>query len=358
MYLTINELLGNTAIVNAVINRARDRGLDEIYWQKHFTFKQTRSRTFKTYFGTQMGVVMGSIIDKNSKKPIRNRVSLGSGVLEVIQIGDSYQLDNDRLDELQALIDKFNATAVESQGAVMTEIVDFLVEDLRQCMLAPHKAMDVLVGALRSKGEISDTDITQGVGLDAFSIPVNKIIPTAEVKSTFLTYMRAEIEKLKTSHGRYSYMEMSRSTFNKNIIGCSEFGSTYKSILGSTAEFTLSSGLITQEMASQVLQGVGLPAIRINEDLVQNADGTYRQIFADNRISLFQDDKQGDMRWFQTYEPRDPVPTKTYTNQEGGMYIATQRTDEGRFTEYMAEWVPEFKAPNKITILDLDTMNG
>ena len=50
-------------------------------------------------------------------------------------------------------------------------------------------------------------------------------------------------------------------------------------------------------------------------------------------------------------------PTKTYNNQPGGMYVSTQRTDEGRFTEYMAEWVPEFTNPNKITILDLDTMN-
>ncbi|MEG1693446.1 MAG: hypothetical protein RR312_08660 [Bacteroidales bacterium] len=358
MYLQINELLGNAQVVQAVIIRAKERGLDEIYWMKHFGFKQTMSRTFKTYFGTQMGVTAGSIIDKNANKPLRDRSGLGSGVLEVIQFGDRYQIDNNRLDELQALINIFNNAKVEDQGKVMTDIIDYLVDDFRQCILAPHKAMDIIVDSLRSKGAISESDITQGVGLEAFSLPANLISPATSDKANFLTYLRGKMEELKVKYGKYALMEMSRSTFNKNIIGCSEFGTTYKSILGSKEEFTLTSGLITQEMASQVLQGVGLPAIRINEDLVQMSDGSFKQIFADNRISLFQKDRQGDMRWYQTYEPTDPVPTKVYTRQDGGMYIATQRTDEGRFTEYMAEWVPEFKSPNNITIFNLDTMNA
>lgn len=154
MYLTINDLLSNAAIIGAVIDKAKERGLDEIFWQKHFSFKQTMSRVFKTYMGTQMGVTAGSVIDKNSNKPLRDRRSLGSGTLEVIQFGDRYQLDIDRLDQLQALIYKFNTYNTADQKAVMTEIIDFLVDDLRQVMLAPHKAMDIIVGALRSKGNL------------------------------------------------------------------------------------------------------------------------------------------------------------------------------------------------------------
>ena len=99
-----------------------------------------------------------------------------------------------------------------------------------------------------------------------------------------------------------------------------------------------------------------MPPIVINEDLVELADGTMKQVFKDNRISLFTTAKQGKMRWHTPYEITDPVPGKNYTRSEGGMYISNVRTDEGRFMEYGCEWIPEYTAPNKIVILDLDTM--
>ena len=101
-----------------------------------------------------------------------------------------------------------------------------------------------------------------------------------------------------------------------------------------------------------------MPPIVINEDLVELSDGTFKQVFKDNRISLFTTPKQGKMRWHTPYEITDPVPGKTYTRSEGGMYISNIRTDEGRFMEYGAEWIPEFTSPNKIVIFDLDTMNA
>jgi hypothetical protein len=64
------------------------------------------------------------------------------------------------------------------------------------------------------------------------------------------------------------------------------------------------------------------------------------------------------MRWHTPYEVTDPIPNKVYTRSEGGMYISNVRTEEGRFLEYGCEWIPEIQAPNKITILDLDTMNA
>ncbi|MEG0033674.1 MAG: hypothetical protein RR689_05140, partial [Mucinivorans sp.] len=145
-------------------------------------------------------------------------------------------------------------------------------------------------------------------------------------------------------------------TFNKNIVGASEFASTYKMLMGN-AEFAMGGGLMTEAMASQVFTGIGLPAIRIVEDMVALTDGTNKQCFKDNRITLLPQDKIGKMRWHEPYEVSDPIPGKTYTRSEGGMYISNIRTDEGRFTEYGAEWIPEISAPQKLTIFDLDTMN-
>lgn len=360
MYLTIDALFNDANVLRAIIDRTIALGLDEIFWQRNLTFEETQSRVFKSYMGTVLGVTAGSVIDKNAERPLRNRSSLGSGMLEVIQIGDRYQMDTDRLDALDALVRKFNEARTESQKQAMNAIIDYIVDDMRQCILAPHKRMDLLVGSLRSTGkaQVTVADNENGVSLVDMEIPVNVIAPAAADKTKFISFLKEKLESLKLKYGKYAYMEMSRSTFNKNIVGCSEFGSTFKMVLTGKEEFNLASGLITSQMATQVFTGVGLPSIRINEDMVQLADGTFKPMFADDRISLFHSEKQGKMRWYDPFERRNKYAGKAYTDLSGGQFISSKRSEEGTFTEYFCEWVPEIANPNKITILDLSAMNA
>ena len=126
MNLTIETLFNDPNIIKAVIDRVQALGLDTIFWKKYFDFEETKSRVFKAYIGTAIGVVAGSVIDRNSGKPIRNRKSLGSGYGETAYLGDSYQMDNDRLDTLKSLIDKFNDSRPTDQSAAITAIVEFI----------------------------------------------------------------------------------------------------------------------------------------------------------------------------------------------------------------------------------------
>lgn len=359
MFLTINTLLNDSNIVKAVIDRVQALRLDVIFWKKHLDFEETKSRVFKTYLGTQTGVTAGSVIDRNSNKPLRERKSLGSGYGEVAYLGDRYQMDNDRLDMLQELINVFNNARTADQSAALNDIVNYIVDDMRQVLLAPHKRMDIVVGDLRSDGKASVKvdDNPQGIELLDITLPVNRVSPTVADKEHFITYLMNLIVSLRTKYGTFTSMEMSRSTFIKNIVGTKDFGEYYKQTLGAR-EVQIGAGLMSSEMASSIFMGLGLPSIVINEDMVELADGTYKQVFKDNRISLFTSPKQGKMRWHTPYEITDPIPNKVYTRSEGGMYISNVRTEEGRFMEYGCEWIPEITSPNKITILDLDTMNA
>ena len=357
MYLTINTLLNDPMIMKAVIDRVQAQKLDEIYWKKHLDFEETKSRTFKTFLGTVTGVTAGTFIDRNANKPIRERKSLGSGYGEVAYLGDRYQMDNDRLDMLQSLIDKFNVANTANQAAVMNEIIAYITDDMRQVMLAPHKSMDIMEGALRSTGKASVkvADNPQGIELVDIELPFHVETPQTSDKDHFVKYLMELVVKLRTKFGRFTSMEMNRSTFIKAFVGSKDFGEYYKQTFGQK-EVQLSAGLMSSEMATTIFQGLGLPAIVINEDMVQNADGTFQDVFADKRISLFTSAKQGKMRWHAPHETTDPIPGKTYNRLEGGMYISNVRTDEGRFMEYGCEWIPEFTAPDKIVNLDLSTM--
>jgi hypothetical protein len=359
MKLTLEILFNDPNVVRAVIDRTMATQQDEIFWRRYLDFEETKSRVFKTYLGTVTGVTAGSVIDRNSNKPLRERKSLGSGYGEVAYLGDRYQMDNDRLDMLKSLIDKFNAARPADQVTALNNIIDYIVDDVRQVRLAPHKRMDIVVGDLRSDGKASVTlaDNPQGITLLDMELPVKKIIPAAGDKDNFITYLKTQIEAMRPTMGRFSVMEMTRSTFNKNIVGAKEFQNTYKMILGG-ARVALSGGLITDTMTNQVFSGIGLPPIRIIDDMVAMPDGTSKLVFKDDRITLLPQDKIGKMMWHEPYEISDPVPNKTYTRLEGGMWTSNWRTEEGRFMEYGAEWIPNFTAPNKIAIFDLSTMNG
>lgn len=359
MNLTIQTLFSDPMIVNAVIDRVLQTRKDRIYWQQYGSFKETRTRVFKTYLGTVSGVVAGSIIGKNDQKPLRERRSLGNGITEIAYLGDRYQMDIERLSDLQDLIDKFNAANTADQTAIMREIIDFIYDDYRQILLAPHKRMDIVVGELlmTGKASVKNADNKEGIDLLDIDLPFHILTPTSDAKAKFVTYLQQEIEKLKAKYGVFSKMIMSRGTFVKNIIGSSEFGDKFKMQL-SANEMYLSTGLITSQLASSVFTGIGLPAIEIKEDYVENQNGENVQIYADNRITLLQSDNVLRMRHHKPYVMSDPVPSRQYTQSEGQMSICNYRDEEGRYMEYTAEWVPEFIAPNKIVNIDLSTMNG
>lgn len=354
MVLTIDMLFNDANVVKAIIDRVQQTRLDTIYWKRYLDFEETKSRTFRTYLGTVTGVTAGTFIDRNANKPLRNRRAITKGYGEVAYLGDRYQMDNDRLDMLKSLIDKYNQAKTADQVAAMNAVIDYIADDLRQCMLAPHKSMDVMVGALRSTGKASVkvADNPNGVELVDISLPFKFVTPAGGDQATFLSYVQTQIEALKPTYGVFSVMEMSRTTFNKYIKASTDFKDNYTMILGN-AELLKAGGLITDAMVSQLFSGIGLPPIRIVEEYVAKEDGTSTACFADKRITLLAQDKIGKMRWHEPYEASDPIPGKTYTRSEGGMYISNVRTSEGRFMEYGCEWIPDISAPNKIVNFDL-----
>lgn len=352
MILTLNTLFNDSNIISAIIDRVNQTEKDTIYWKRYLDFEQTNSRLFKTYLGTVTGVTMGSIIDKNSGKPIRERKTLGSGVGEVAVMGNAWQLDNDRLDTLKSLLDKYNSKG-SNQVSVLNEIIDFLADDIRQATLAPHKRMDYVLGQLRSTGKASVkfADNPQGVELLDMELPVIYKVAQAADKDNLVNYIKAQVESLRASVGKFAVMEMTRSTFNNRIANTAAFQNAYKMILGSS-EIAVNGGLITDAMANELLIGIGLPAIRLVEEYVVKEDDTSVNTFADDKIALLTDTKLGKMKWHTPYEITDPIPNKVYSQLEGGHFISTSRTEEGRFVEYMAEWIPDLKSPNKIAIID------
>ena len=364
MFLTIQTLFDDANIVSAIIRRVNQTRKDTIYWQQYLTFRRVTTRVFKDYIGSVTGVMAGSINSRFGEKPIRERRNIGSGYGEIAYLGDAYQMSIDRLSELQDLIDKFNVAKPADQKAAMEEIVNFLADDYRQITLAAHKRMDIIVGALLMLGEATvynkDAAITSGQTnnkLLEITLPFNFIKPTSvdmvvDGKNMFISYLREKLHSLAPDYGVYAKMIMTRASFNKFVLGSSEFGEQYKMILGSN-EMKLSTGLVSSSLASEVFTGIGLPRIEIKEDYVKDQTGKNVQIYVDNRITLLPSDQIGYMRHHTPYEATDPVQGRTYTPSEGQMLISNYRDKNGRYMEYTAEWIPQISNPDLITNFDL-----
>lgn len=368
MMLTIQTLFNDANIVNSVINRVLQTRKDTIYWQQYLDFRRTTTRVFKDYIGVVTGVMAGSINSQFGEKPIRERRNIGSGYGEVAYLGDAYQMSIDRLSDLQDLIDKFNAAKTADQAMALNEIVNFIADDYRQVSLAAHKRMDLVVGSLLMTGNaIVKNKDNVNESLDApalldIALPFKFITPSkadviVDTKNKFISYLMNKLQEIAPDYGVFQKLVMSRKTFIKNIIGSSEFGDTFRQTLGQNQMY-LSTNLITSQVASQVFQGVGLPAIEIKDDYVKDQNGVNKQVYADNRITCLPSEKIGYMRWHTPYESTDPVSGRTYRPADGGMLISNYRDNKGRYMEYTAEWIPQISNPNMIVNFDLSTLNA
>lgn len=366
MFLTIETLFNDPGIVSAIINRIQQTRKDTIYWQQYLTFRVTTTRVFKDYIGNVTGVMAGSINSRYGEKPIRERREIGYGYGEIAYLGDAYQMSVDRLSEIQDLIDKFNGAKTVDQRNALDDIINYIADDYRQVMLAPHKRMDIVVGSLlmtgksiiKNKDNAADPAAPELLDIE---LPLNYVTPNVndvyvDGKSKFISYLREELLKLAPDYGVYSKMLMTRQTFNKYVLGSSEFGDQYKMIIGSN-EMKLSTGLISSNLASQVFLGIGLPAIDIKEDYVKDQTGKNVQIYADGRITMLYQDQCGYMRHHTPYEATDGVPGRNYTGADGQMLISNYRDKNGRYMEYTAEWIPQISDPTHITNFDLSKLD-
>lgn len=353
MIYTIESLMAEPQIVSAIINRLKVTltDADKIDWVNYLKPKKANpDGTFKTYIGNTTAVTVGSFIDKYSRKPLRTRKSMHKGYGEVGALGEAFQMENARLEELQVLIDTYNE---KGEASVIEDIVSFLVDDFRECYLAPNKRMDLMLNDLKFTGKAGvNSNVDQkGVKIDEISIPLIKVTPEATVKNTFISYLADQIDALRQQGCDAAIMEMSRATFVKYIVACPEFQSKFVSKFGSY-EFT--SGPATPTMVNELFAALELPlAVKIKSEYIKMQNGQQTNCVPFGKISLLPNDNIGNLRWKNPYEVTDKVPGKTYSMQENGLYIATQRTEEGRTTEYGCEWIVDIDKPNRMGLLDL-----
>ncbi len=348
MILTIETLFNEPRIINAIIDRTQQTRQDAVHWRRYLTPHESMGTTFATYLGTTSQVVVGTMIDPHSNKPLRKRGGVQKGVGSMGTFGDRFQMDNARMDLLLELIKKYNATP---SASALDAIVDFLTDDYREVMLAPMKAIDKMLGDARSRG-VYNVNLGDGTS-DQVKLPIEKIIATGADLGSFVSWYRELLETQSDKGKNFIAAQMTAKTFQSKVVKSKEFIDTFTLKFG--AMDIRPASIVTLEMANQLLAASGIETpIEIVNERVTLADGSTYKSFADDAICLLPQYNLGMLEYYKSIEWTDRVPGKVYTEAEGGaVLISSQRTDEGRFLEYQMNAAPNLALPHKMTIVDV-----
>lgn len=346
---TVNDILGNAQILSAVIDRSRAIETDRPFWRDYLTFQRVNAKIFKTLYGAKSGVRMGTVLSEYANKPLRGRDNLATGTLHLANLGDRFQMGKDRLELLADLVEELNRNGMTNES--VADVTNFLVDDMRELILAPEKRIDKVLADLLTSGSasIKHADNPNGIEILDIEIPSNAEKAKSNDRGKVLKYLQTIAAKYR----RYSYREvlMSNETFVKYFMTSEEFNTLFKSKIGaSEASVT---GFITEAFLSAIFQQVGLPPVRVVRDHVALVTNETMPLLPEGKLAFVPTGELGRLRYKNVYEATDQIPGKTYVQSEGGLLISTSRTDEGRFMEYEALWVPEITQARAIVSVDL-----
>ena len=353
MDITIDALLngkGSDGFIKSVADRSLALEQDEILLNRYLSFRGTTTRLFKSLYGTTSAVRMGSVIDRNASKPVRGRRPMGEATLEVADLGDRFQMDNDRLEQLRGLLARANASASPGEF-VANEVTDFLVEDFREVSIAPYKRMEKVLFDLLYNGNASVTisDNPKGVQILDMNLPINVVKAKVSDKGHLVNFL-VDVRN-KYHHLRFSRMEMSYATYMKYIGSDPGLLGKYKVSQGNV-EVSIT-GMVPLSAVNPMFEALGLPPVRIISNKVVDLAGKESDMCPEDKIVFLPEGELGKLRYYDPLEAVDPVAGKVYSTLKGSHLISSLRTDEGRYLEYSCSWIPEIRLPKSVISVDL-----
>lgn len=326
-------------------------------WNRYLSDKFTLSLDWRAIMGVMENSPAASVIDFSSGKPIATRPTVSKLNGELASFGNKYQMSKRQVREFLELQDKVGQLGISS-----TDLIDFLVPDLKRATVGPHKTIDRLFLEAISTGLMTSTASNNPKGV-IWNASLNWGIETLGVTTVWssaataepLVDIRRTVDAWLDKGVQFNIMKMSRATFNL-MIKTTEFLGAFKLSVGSTTE--IKNNFLGVEKVNDFLTSVDLPTIEIINYpiMVENKDGSYTTIrpFADNRVSFSVDNNYGDM--YRTYanESRLPNKSKTYSTAMDVLISKYSDNDGNEFTEGELNAFPVLNKVNSISILKTD----
>jgi len=326
------------------------------------------TKHFSTYTASYTAAMVASMIEKNADKPLTPMDALGKITGSIARMGDRFQLDNDRLETLLQMEDRFRrreTNFTENQHkSEYSKIVAFLFNPYEKAAIAPHKRLDMLYYEGLSNGTftVNLANNPQGIQLPtAIDLGIQKYGATGAVWNVGnaatmkpIEDINAAVRAMKAKGRIVTRLRMSQNTFN-TLTASNQFNTGVKLTLGSIEVNPV--GLLSVDLANRYLVGLGLPPISIEEHYVAGRDGAVFNMFKDDRIVMQCAPQVAKMVISDPLELRLPLPNRVYSSVEDNL-ISQYITENGRFCEYEMWGLPVFSGAENFAIIQTDTLQS
>ncbi len=326
------------------------------------------TKNFSTYTAAYGAAMVASIIDKNAEKPISQMDAIGQITGSIARMGDRFQLDNDRLEKLLQMEDRFrNRSANFTETRRLEEymkIVKFLFDPYERAAIAPHKRIDSLLFEAISNGTmtVNLANNPQGIQLPtALDLGIKKfgtkgtIWNQANIATmTPIQDLQAVVNAQKAAGRLVTKFRMTQNTFN-TLTASNQFNTSVKLTLGQLEVDPV--GLLSLDKVNLYITGLGLPPIQIEEKYVMQRDGTVVNMFQDNRVVAQSAPKVSKVVVSDSVELRLPIPNKVYTTYEDNL-ISQYRTEQGRFIDYEMWALPVLHGADNLAIFNTQILQS
>ena len=330
-------------------------------WQNYLNDKFTLSLDWRAVLGVMENSPAASVIDFSSGKPLAVRPTVSKLNGEIPTMGNKYQMSKREVRDLLELQDN-----VGKLGISPTELINFLVPDMKRATLGPHKTIDRLfleaisTGVMTStasnnpKGVVWNSSLDWGIEQNTVSTVWSNAAsatPVADIKTVVDAWIGKGVQ--------FNIMKMSRATFNL-MVATAEFKEAFGfEVKKSDKVVTVKSAkFLGVKDVNDLLESVDLPLIEIiNAPVtIETKAGTYTTIrpFADNRVSFSVDNNYGDVLRTYANEQRIPNKVKTYATSMNVLLSKYSDMDGNEFTEGELSAFPVLNKANSIAILKTD----
>lgn len=322
---------------------------------------------FSTYTAEYGRVIMASLIEKNSMKPLRKMPTLGQIMGSIGRMANMWQLDEDRLRKLREMEGRFRDSSpgwtAQRREAEWLKMVSFLFNPFEMAAIGPHKRLDFQYYEMISNGTLT-VDLgnnPDGITIDPVNLGIKKygvkVVWNAANAATMdgIGDLRDARDAAETGGKRVLKFRMTPKTF-RILAGSAQFNQAVKMNLGTLEVDPV--GLLGVDKVNQYLAGIDLPPIQLETKIIAVDDDTDVNAFKDDRVVLQMAPVVAKMIVSQPLEAVDPHPNKFYSEYLDN-YISTYRNTNGRFVENDMWATPVMTGARNLSIIKTDTLlNG
>lgn len=335
--------------MQVLIDSALDR-FRPTWYSRYFTFAPPQtSLTYVSAIGKSRVEAAASVVDRDSRTPLRSRAALSKLSGEIPAIREMFTMSEDNYRDFLAL-QSLNV----SDEVKKNQILDLIFDDVRIVGDAAHKRLDIFCMQALSTGEVNIDIVVNPDGL-VLDNPIDLLMPSANKHNAASTWATPATSTPLTDIAKVVDAGRAKGvTFSKILMDLSTFllMSKSKEVVDSLTSFNQlqrGAAIATQDRVNEYLNAYRLPVIEIvNERIGIEKDGVVGTVnpWETDNVSFIPQGNLGVIKNAVAIEQIRPVSGVSYSNFNHA--LISKWSENEPFAEYTKVELNAFPAFEKV----------